>query len=162
MHEHETKTCAVQGSNQRIPWICSEKADYMPAVMKDIKRLLLNTVTGFFGNFCLFVIALCCSPLKNQKRLSWCNLTTNKSTLMKIPESLDGQTEYFHYIHLKSKLNSTTSRKCSHVNLVVMELHLAKQPQSSCCLELEVYGYISMPPWKSRTSHTSTYRHTQS
>lgn len=131
MHEHETKMCAAQGINQRMPWICWEKANYMLAVTKDIKRSLLNTVTGFFGNFCLFIIALCHSPLKNQKRLSWCNLTsfTNKTTLMKIPESLDRQTEYFHYIHLKSNINSTTSRKCIHLTYLQWSYILLNNPK---------------------------------
>lgn len=158
MHEHETKLCAVQGINQRMPWICWEKADYMPAVTKGVKRSLLKTVTGCFGNFCLFIIALCRSLLKNQKRLS-CDLTsfTNKTTLLKIPENLDRHTDNFHYINLKSMINSTTSRKCIHVNLFAVEIPLAKQPQISCCLELELYENIPMPPWKSSTSYTSTY-----
>lgn len=89
-----SKTC-MNMRLKHVLWIYWEKADYKPAVIKDTD-IAIKHVTGFFVNFCLFIIVPCHNPLKPRKYYPDVILPISQ-TGMKIPRSLDRQTEYFHY-----------------------------------------------------------------
>lgn len=64
----------------------------MPAVTKDVRILVLNTVTSFPAHFCILILVLNRGPLK-QKRTQGNDLSsfTKETTLVKILENVDWQ-----------------------------------------------------------------------